>query len=186
MYWYMEAMRKYAVFTGRARRREYWMFQLINLAIITCFAFLLALLIPATVRNGRITMLIVPIVVVIGYVLATIVPSLAVSVRRLHDTNLSGWWTLIALVPAGGIVLFVFHLLDSNPGPNQYGPNPKGVNVAINAAPLAAGSLQPMTTAAAASAALPDGQWFLGYCTKCGTQMQGGARFCPQCGQAAY
>lgn len=62
------------------------------------------------------------------YALAVLIPSLAVSVRRLHDTDRSGWWLLIALVPLiGAIVLLVFLVLDSNSGQNQYGANPKDV-----------------------------------------------------------
>jgi len=58
--------------------------------------------------------------------IGTIVPDLAVGVRRLHDTSRSGWWLLIALVPfVGGIILLVFMCLDSTPGPNDYGPSPK-------------------------------------------------------------
>lgn len=60
------------------------------------------------------------------YSLAVLIPAIAVGVRRLHDTGRSGWWMLIALVPfIGSIVLIVFFVLDSDPGTNQYGPNPK-------------------------------------------------------------
>ncbi len=59
------------------------------------------------------------------FALALIIPSLAVTVRRLHDTNRSGWWYLITFVPLGGIVLLVFMCLDSEPGSNKWGPNPK-------------------------------------------------------------
>ncbi len=60
------------------------------------------------------------------YSLAVLIPSIAVSVRRLHDIDRTGWWLLIALVPlVGAIVLIVFHVLDGTPGPNRYGPNPK-------------------------------------------------------------
>jgi uncharacterized membrane protein YhaH (DUF805 family) len=62
------------------------------------------------------------------YVLAIIIPSIAVTVRRLHDTDRSGWWFLLSFVPLiGGLVLLVFEVLDSTPGANRYGPNPKGV-----------------------------------------------------------
>ena len=60
------------------------------------------------------------------YDLAVLIPSIAVTVRRLHDTGRTGWWILIGLIPViGGIVLLIFMLLDSEPGENQYGPNPK-------------------------------------------------------------
>jgi len=58
------------------------------------------------------------------YWLAILIPSLAVTVRRLHDSNLSGWWLLISFVPFGGIVLLVFYILASTPGANRFGPNP--------------------------------------------------------------
>jgi len=62
------------------------------------------------------------------YSLAIFIPSLAVGVRRLHDTGRSGWWLLISLIPLiGTIWLFILLVLDSNPGDNKYGPNPKGV-----------------------------------------------------------
>ena len=62
--------------------------------------------------------------------LAILIPSIAVSVRRLHDIDRTGWWVLISLVPLiGWIVLLVFHVQDSTPGPNKYGPNPKSANV---------------------------------------------------------
>jgi uncharacterized membrane protein YhaH (DUF805 family) len=62
------------------------------------------------------------------FVLANILPALAVGVRRLHDTGRSGWWLLIALIPlVGVIVLIIFYVQDSQPGVNKYGPNPKGV-----------------------------------------------------------
>ena len=62
------------------------------------------------------------------YYLAVLIPNIAVSVRRLHDTNHSGWWLLIGLVPIiGFIVLLVFLVRDSQAGENQYGPNPKGI-----------------------------------------------------------
>src|SRR4051794_8393565 len=68
------------------------------------------------------------------YSLAVLLPSIAVTVRRLHDTGRSGWWILISLIPIiGGIVLLVFMVLDSEPGVNQYGPNPKAVIVGASA-----------------------------------------------------
>ncbi|BDP42173.1 hypothetical protein DAETH_21420 [Deinococcus aetherius] len=65
------------------------------------------------------------------YGLATFLPTLAVNIRRLHDTGRSGWWYLIAFVPlVGGIVLLIFAVMDSQPGTNKWGPNPKGVGSA--------------------------------------------------------
>ena len=118
MDWYFAVLEKYAVFDGRARRKEYWMFTLFHVLII------LALSVVSGVTEG-ITTTVVTVVIVL-YALATIIPTIAVSVRRLHDTGRSGWWYLISLVPViGGIVFLIFMILDSDPGDNEYGPNPK-------------------------------------------------------------
>jgi len=117
MSWYIEVLKKYAVFSGRARRMEYWMFALFNflvsfgLALIDGFAGLAN-------KDG-----IGPLSAI--YSLAVLLPSLALGVRRLHDIGRSGWWLLIVLVPViGVIVLFVFSVLPSEPGSNEYGDNP--------------------------------------------------------------
>jgi len=117
MNWYLDVSKKYAVFKGRARRKEYWMFVLFNLII----ALVLGLIERLVGGPGILTNL---------YSLAVLIPGLAVAVRRLHDTNRSGWWILIGLVPlVGVIILIVFLVQDSRPGDNQYGPNPKGITV---------------------------------------------------------
>ncbi len=117
---YLEVLKKYAVFSGRARRKEYWMFFLFNLIIGFVLSFIESLAgIAAESGMSVLTTL---------YSLAVLIPSIAVSVRRLHDTNRSGWWLFIALVPIiGAIVLLVFMVQDSQPDENQYGPNPKAV-----------------------------------------------------------
>ena len=118
MNWYLEVLKKYAVFGGRARRKEYWMFALINGII----AFALGLIEGLASDKSSTD----PGVLGIIYGLAVFIPSIAVAVRRLHDTDRSGWWLLIALIPLiGAIVLIVFLVFDSQPGDNQYGPNPK-------------------------------------------------------------
>lgn len=116
MNWYLEVLRKYAVFSGRARRREYWMFSLVNimmgilLSIVDSFLGTLGLL-------GAI------------YSIAIFLPSLAVTVRRLHDTNRSGWWVLISLIPLIGWIFFLILMIqDSTYGENNYGQNPKEEN----------------------------------------------------------
>jgi len=116
MEWYLKVMRdNYANFSGRARRSEYWYFTLFNvLAII-----LLALL-------GLVTGIF--FVFYLVYIIAMIIPSLAVSVRRLHDTGKSGWFILLGLVPLGGLVLLVFYCIEGDRGPNEYGPDPKNDN----------------------------------------------------------
>ncbi|MBI3898531.1 MAG: DUF805 domain-containing protein [Gammaproteobacteria bacterium] len=113
MNWYLEVLKKYAEFGGRARRTEYWMFVLFNLIISIVIMVLEALIGISSVIG-------------ILYALAVLIPGIAVSVRRLHDTHRSGWWLLIGLVPLiGAIVLIVFMAMDSEPGSNEYGPNPK-------------------------------------------------------------
>ncbi|UGY90294.1 DUF805 domain-containing protein [Streptomyces gobiensis] len=116
MHWYVDVLKKYAVFNGRARRQEYWMFALISLVISIVLT-----IVDAVLGTGFIVGL---------YSLAVLLPSLAVGVRRLHDTDRSGWWLLIALIPlVGVIILLVFLASDSTPQENSYGPNPKQVPV---------------------------------------------------------
>ncbi|GAB6094188.1 hypothetical protein JCM14469_04400 [Desulfatiferula olefinivorans] len=114
MNWYIEVLKKYAVFSGRARRMEYWMFVLFNFIIAVVIGF-----VEGFVGSpGFLSMI---------YSLAVLIPSIAVSMRRLHDIGRTGWWLLIAFVPLiGAVVLLVFMVLDSQPGSNAYGPNPKG------------------------------------------------------------
>jgi uncharacterized membrane protein YhaH (DUF805 family) len=120
MQWYMVPWKKYAEFTGRAGRAEYWTFSLINIVI------LVVLLVIAAVSASTSHDPFGPAMVVYAaFALAELIPALAVAVRRLHDTNKSGWWLLIGLIPiVGGIVLLVFFLLDGTQGPNQFGPGP--------------------------------------------------------------
>jgi uncharacterized membrane protein YhaH (DUF805 family) len=114
----------YATFTGRARRSEYWFIQLF--LVVTNVA---AGLIDLYLMDGDIDRFIANGgggIVGLVWIVVTIVPALAVLARRLHDTNKTAWWLLIGLVPvAGGIVLLVFALIDSDPGDNRYGPSPK-------------------------------------------------------------
>ncbi|MFF3863130.1 DUF805 domain-containing protein [Streptomyces sp. NPDC002209] len=115
MHYYTDVLKKYTVFSGRARRQEYWMFTLFNL---------IALIIVAVLDNAIGTY---PLLYAI-YALAVFLPGLAVGIRRLHDTGKSGWWMFIALVPlVGGIWLLVLMASEGQPQPNQYGPNPKAV-----------------------------------------------------------
>lgn len=126
MHWYLEVLKKYAVFDGRARRKEYWYFTLFNMLIGMGFAILavgFVMLFGHSDPNAMAFLIFIPISL---YSLAIFIPSLAVTVRRLHDTGRSGWWYFIAFVPfVGGIILFVFTLIEGDPGPNIYGLNPK-------------------------------------------------------------
>lgn len=119
MNWYLHVLKNYATFSGRARRKEYWMFFLIS-ALISIVLTLLDILLGTysmEYEAGLFSGL---------YSLLILIPSIAVVVRRLHDTDRSGWWILISLIPLiGVIVLFVFICLDSQPGTNRFGANPK-------------------------------------------------------------
>jgi uncharacterized membrane protein YhaH (DUF805 family) len=114
MSWYLAVWQQYAVFSGRARRKEYWMFALFNfivsfiLGLVT--GFLGGILGVGTTLSNAAT---------VAYSLAVLIPGIAVAVRRMHDTGRSGWWVLLP------IVNLVFLCLDSQPDANEYGPNPK-------------------------------------------------------------
>jgi uncharacterized membrane protein YhaH (DUF805 family) len=114
----------YRNFKGRARRSEYWFIQLF--LVLTNLA---AAVIDLVLMNGDVDRFVANGgggIVGLIWILATIVPALAVLVRRLHDTGRSGWWALIGFVPlAGTIVLLVFTLADSQAQQNSYGPSPK-------------------------------------------------------------
>ncbi len=100
MNWYLEVLQKYTVFEGRAKRTEFWMFVLINFIVYIVLA-----LIGRILGTGILGIL---------YSLAVLIPSLAVSARRLHDTNRSGWWLLIGLIPIiGWIILIIFWAQDT-------------------------------------------------------------------------
>jgi uncharacterized membrane protein YhaH (DUF805 family) len=120
MNWYLEVLKKYAVFHGRARRKEYWYFALFHLIISMALAVIDGITGSFSAEAGM---------GLLGglYILAVLLPGIAVSVRRLHDTDRNGWWLLIALIPLiGAIVFLVFMVQDGKPGENHYGSNPKG------------------------------------------------------------
>ena len=121
MNWYLKCWKQYADFSGRARRKEYWIFSLINYIII----FFLYILQIVTIESTL--WLIFPIIFFL-YAVAVFLPGLAVNIRRLHDIGKSGWWYLIYLIPIiGAIWLTVLMCLDSEPGENQWGENPKEI-----------------------------------------------------------
>ena len=121
MNWYIEALKKYAVFGGRARRKEYWYFTLFNIIVSIILGVVDGVTGSFSPEAG---------VGLLGgiYSLAVLIPAIAVSIRRLHDTDRSGWWLLISFIPLiGAIVLLVFMVQDSKPDQNQFGPSPKEV-----------------------------------------------------------
>lgn len=117
MEWYLKCIKLYAEFNGRARRKEYWMFVLFNFI----FAIVVSVIDTILGSTGILSIL---------YTLFIFLPSLAVTVRRLHDTGRSGWWLLIGLVPIiGFFVLLFFMVQDGDDFDNDFGPNPKDLEL---------------------------------------------------------
>ena len=120
--------KNFAEFSGRATRREYWMFQLAGILFWFVFSFAVVIL------SGVLSLIDESLVIVAMflsylYPLAILIPSLGILVRRLHDTGRSGWMILLSLIPfVGPIVLFIFTLLDSQTGTNAYGSSLKYPN----------------------------------------------------------
>ncbi len=129
MKYYLDVLKKYAVFHGRARRSEYWYFALFNLIFAVIAAVmdnLLGLTFKLDLGSGVQSAGYGYIYLMYG--IAILIPSLAVLVRRLHDVGKSGWYVLITLIPlVGAIWMLVLLFTDSNIGNNKYGPNPKGI-----------------------------------------------------------
>lgn len=119
---FVEAVtKKYAQFTGRARRREYWMFILVYSLISLALTVIEELAGWSTDGGftswGPLSGL---------FTLTMLIPTLAISVRRLHDTGRSGWTQLLGCIPLVNLILIYFHIQDSQSGSNKWGPNPKG------------------------------------------------------------
>jgi uncharacterized membrane protein YhaH (DUF805 family) len=120
MNWYLTVLKKYAVFSGRARRKEYWFFILFHILVIIGLSIIETMLGMGgeTAGYGMLTLI---------YTLAVFLPALGVTIRRLHDSDRSGWWVLIGFVPLiGGIVLLIFMILPGTSGSNRFGPDPIG------------------------------------------------------------
>jgi uncharacterized membrane protein YhaH (DUF805 family) len=130
MSWYLAGLKKYATFSGRARRKEFWLFTLFNQLI---FVALIALLIAVAVASDKAGQQGFPyllhqamIIVVVIFFLGTLLPSIAVRARRLHDTGKSGWLMLVGIIPfIGDILLLVWLCTEGSYGPNEYGADPK-------------------------------------------------------------
>lgn len=114
MNWYLSVLKNYTGFSGRARRKEYWMFILINMIISAILNVIQAVI---GMETPYITLI---------YSLGVLLPSIAVAIRRLHDTDRSGWWLLINLIPIiGAIVIIVFLCQNGTSGNNRFGNDPK-------------------------------------------------------------
>jgi len=123
MSWYIGVLKKYAVFKGRARRKEYWYFLLFNILISIALIVIEGVIGWPSAEAGTSFLWSI-------YTLAIIIPSIAVLVRRLHDTDRSGWYIFVFMIPfIGAFILLFFLVQDSKPGENQFGPNPKGVSM---------------------------------------------------------
>ena len=120
MEWYLKVVRdNYANFEGRARRTEYWMFTLFQIIIVVVLGIISFMLAGASDSLWSMALLYI-------YLLATALPSIAVTVRRLHDTGKSGWFYLLNFIPyIGGIIVLVFMVIEGDKGSNKYGPDPK-------------------------------------------------------------
>ena len=120
MNWYLDVLKKYAVFTGRARRKEFWMFVLFNIIISVVLGFVDGLVGTKMYGVGMLGSI---------YSLAVLIPGIAVAVRRLHDTDRSGLWLLTLLIPVAqlvfAIVLIVFYASEGTRGSNRFGSDPK-------------------------------------------------------------
>jgi uncharacterized membrane protein YhaH (DUF805 family) len=118
MDWYLKVLKNYVGFSGRARRKEYWMFTLFSLIVAVVLAIIDGM--GGFMTDSGMGLL------GLLYSLAVLLPSIAVSVRRLHDIDKSGWWLLLILVPLiGAIVLLVFAVMEGTRGDNRFGPDPK-------------------------------------------------------------
>jgi uncharacterized membrane protein YhaH (DUF805 family) len=128
MHWMLMPLRRYAEFSGRSRRREYWSFVLLNLLIGLFLGLVFLVGYYADMSQTEMDTFLMPVLWLVMLVsLAFIVPGLAVTIRRLHDTDRSGWNILWGLVPLiGAFMLLYFYIGDGTPGPNRFGPDPKG------------------------------------------------------------
>lgn len=130
---YLNVFKKsYAKFDGRATRKEFWVFTLFNgivgflLSTIDKIIGLSLYSAPAMMPDGTVENVVILGVLYTIYTLAALIPAIAITTRRLHDTDRSGWWQLLYLTIIGGIVVLIFLVLDGTIGKNRYGEDPKG------------------------------------------------------------
>lgn len=118
MQWYLSALKKYAVLRGRARRKEYWMFSLFNF-LVACIIGVVCVF--STSPEVGVSVLCI-------YLLLVAFPGFAVTVRRLHDIDRSGWWILISCIPVvGPFILLYFSFCAGTTGENRFGEDPKAI-----------------------------------------------------------
>ncbi len=117
---YFKTLKKYAVFKGRATRREYWIFTLINTVITFGLIGIAAVMASDTGEPNPLLMMAATI-----FMLIILIPSFAVMARRLHDIDKSAWWMLLFAIPLAGLILVVFSCLKGTDGENRFGPDPQ-------------------------------------------------------------
>ncbi len=133
MEWMLLPYRRYADFEGRSRRKEYWMFQLLQIIVLTLVIGLMFAGGMAMTDMGEApgALFWLGVVLLVIYGLGSIIPAIAVQVRRFHDQDKSGWMCLLGFIPyVGGIIIIVFMCLDGTRGSNRFGPDPKDPNSA--------------------------------------------------------
>ncbi|HEY1137189.1 MAG TPA: DUF805 domain-containing protein [Xanthomonadaceae bacterium] len=125
MDWMLMPLKRYADFNGRSRRKEYWMFTLLNFIVgVVLYALMFMGMDYETGQPGTLGMLAMGLLGI--YFLAILIPSIAVQVRRFHDQEKSGWFVLLGLIPfVGGLIVIVFMCLEGTRGPNRFGEDPK-------------------------------------------------------------
>jgi uncharacterized membrane protein YhaH (DUF805 family) len=130
MHWMLMPLRRYAEFEGRSRRKEYWMFVLLQWLVACAIGLLVILLYLTTTTETQMMAVLTPVLILAGlFSLFCLIPGIAVTIRRLHDTDRSGWNLLWGLVPfVGGFILLYFYVIEGDPGPNRFGPDPKGAD----------------------------------------------------------
>lgn len=129
MDWMLMPLRRYAEFSGRSRRKEYWMFALFEIIVFSVVGLVAGMLFgfgdPSDPTAGMMGGGMLIVLLLLG--LAFLVPGVAVTVRRFHDQDKSGWFVLLGLIPyIGGLILLVFMCIEGTKGPNRFGPDPKG------------------------------------------------------------
>ncbi len=135
MKWFIHGLKNYTTFEGRARRKEYWMFMLVYLLINLILRILVKVTGPETYFNEQTytmettdssAIYILLTIIYFIFLIGTLLPTIAITVRRLHDTGRSGWWYFINFLPfVGSFILFIFLVLEGHEQENQYGPNPR-------------------------------------------------------------
>ena len=126
MEWMLMPLRRYADFSGRSRRKEYWMFVLFQFIVVLFMGLLIGLTGGFDGGSGTFGSLLL-IICAIVYLALFFIPGLAVTVRRFHDQDKSGWFVLLQFIPyIGPLIVLVFMCLEGTRGPNRFGPDPKG------------------------------------------------------------